>query len=161
MIDLDEHKKRVAKKGKEHWKFFKKLKSMKPKVLDEKMHQVHEEVFACTDCLQCANCCKTTSPVFTDKEIGKISKYLGLKPSVLTDKYLSVDEDHDYVLKTTPCAFLAEDNSCNIYDVRPRACKEYPHTDQIKQTGILDLTYKNISVCPAVFDIVEKLKKIS
>ena len=72
---------------------------------------------------------------------------------------MRIDEDRDYVLKTVPCDFLSEDNSCSIYKVRPKACREYPHTNRIKQHQILKLTEKNIEVCPAVYDIVEKLKK--
>ena len=55
--------------------------------------------------------------------------------------------------------FLGKDNYCSIYDVRPKACREFPHTDRIKQSQLLKLTEKNIEVCPAVFEIVEKLKK--
>ena len=54
--------------------------------------------------------------------------------------------------------FLGEDNYCSIYDVRPKACREFPHTDRIKQSQILKLTEKNVEVCPAVFSIFEKLK---
>ena len=54
---------------------------------------------------------------------------------------------------------LSEDNYCSIYDVRPKACRKFPHTDRIKQKQLLKITEKNVQVCPAVYDIVEKLKK--
>jgi len=62
------------------------------------------------------------------------------------------------VLKTAPCTFLDQDNSCSIYDVRPKACSEYPHTNRKKFIKITDLTLQNTEVCPAVFNIVETLK---
>jgi Fe-S-cluster containining protein len=62
------------------------------------------------------------------------------------------------VLKSLPCSFLGKNNYCTIYNVRPKACREFPHTDRIKQYQLLDLIQKNIEVCPAVFNIVEKLK---
>ena len=31
----------------------------------------HDEVFEEIDCLSCANCCKTTGPLFTEKDIEK------------------------------------------------------------------------------------------
>ena len=71
-----------------------------------------------------------------------------------------MDEDDDFVFSIMPCVFLNEDNSCKIYEDRPRACREYPHTDQRKMHQVLDITLKNISVCPAVFEIVERLKKV-
>ena len=146
-------------KRKENKKFFRDLKKINSKKLDITIHSLHNNEFECTDCLKCANCCKTTGPLFTDKDISRISKFLKIKPSLFTDKFLRVDEDHDYVLKTLPCSFLLEDNRCSIYDVRPKACREFPHTDRIKQKQLLSLTQKNTEVCPAVFNIIENLKK--
>ena len=159
-MDLEKHRALVQQKKKENKKFFQQLKREKPKVLDQKIHQLHDEVFACTDCLECANCCTTTGPMFTDKDISRIAKHLRLKPSEFTEKYLRIDEDKDYVLQSVPCTFLGDDNRCSIYDVRPKACREFPHTDRVKQHQILNLTQKNVAVCPAVYEIVEKLKTI-
>ena len=157
-MDLAQHKDQVKFKRKENEQFFKSLKKVKPKVLDKLVHHLHDEVFECTDCLKCANCCTTTGPLFTDKDISRIAKYLKIKPSKFTETYLRVDEDRDYVLKSVPCTFLRKDNYCSIYDVRPKACREFPHTDRIKQHQLLKLTEKNMEVCPAVFSIIEKLK---
>ena len=159
-MDLEKHRALARQKAKENKKFFQKLKGVKPKIIDQKIHKLHEEVFACTDCLECANCCSTTGPLFTDKDIGRIARKLRIKPSEFTEKYLRIDEDKDYVLQQVPCAFLGEDNRCSIYDVRPKACREFPHTDRIKQHQILNLTQKNVAVCPAVYEIVEKLKSV-
>lgn len=141
-------------------KLFHRLKAMSPARLDQQVMEMHEKVFACTDCLQCANCCKTTGPLFTDRDIGRISKHLKLKPGGFVEKYLRIDEDGDYVLKQVPCAFLLPDNRCSIYDVRPKACREYPHTDRTGQHKILHLTRINATICPAVAGIVERLWKI-
>tara|TARA_B100000282_G_C31601905_1_gene430536 strand:+ start:159 stop:638 length:480 start_codon:yes stop_codon:yes gene_type:complete len=159
-MDLEKHRNLVQQKAKENKKFFQKLKHVKSKVLDEKIHQLHDEVFACTNCLECANCCTTTGPLFTDKDISRISKHLKIKPSEFTEKYLKVDEEKDFVLQQVPCTFLEDDNRCSIYQVRPKACLEYPHTNRRKQYQILKLTQKNLAICPAVYKIVEKLKYI-
>lgn len=160
MIDLKKHAQKAKEKRKENKIFFKKLKKVKPKILDAQIHTLHNEVFTCTDCLKCANCCTTTGPLFTYKDINRIAKHLKLKPSAFTEKYLKIDEDKDFVLKQVPCIFLSKENHCSIYNVRPKACREFPHTDRIKQHQILKLTEKNVSVCPAVYEIVEKLKTI-
>jgi len=157
-MDLEEHKEQLKLKLKENVKFFKRLKRMKPKVLDQIILPLHDEVFSCTDCLKCANCCKTTSPLFTDKDISRIAKYLRIKPSAVVSQYLKIDEDRFYVLKKSPCTFLGTDNYCSIYDARPKACRGYPHTDRVKQSQLLKITEKNVEVCPAVFSIIEKLK---
>ena len=90
-MDFEKHRALVRQKAKENKKFFQHLKRVKPKVLDQKMHQLHEEVFACTDCLECANCCSTTGPLFTDIDIGRIAKHLRIKPSEFTERYLRID----------------------------------------------------------------------
>ena len=122
------------------------------------MEELHELEFEKTDCLQCANCCKTTSPIFTTKDIERISKSFRIKTRQFIDTYLNLDADSDYVLKSSPCTFLAADNTCNIYDVRPKACREYPHTNRKNFEKISDLTLKNVAICPATFNIVEALR---
>jgi hypothetical protein len=84
-----------------------------------------------------------------------------MKPGVFIEKYLRIDDDHDYVLQSLPCPFLAADNQCKVYADRPRACREYPHTHRKKMVQIMDLTHRNTLVCPAVFEMVERLKKIA
>ena len=146
-------------KRKENKKFLTSLS--KDKRLDEKFHTVHEEVFAETNCLECANCCKTTSPIFRDVDIDRIANHLGIRPSELTDKHLHIDGDGDWVLNSAPCVFLANDNRCTIYEVRPRACRDYPHTNRKNMSQLLELTYRNTLVCPAVAQMVERLKASS
>lgn len=158
-MDLAQYKERVKIRRKENTRFFKRLKTLKPKTLDKLIHPIHKEVFECTNCLKCANCCTTTGPLFTDKDISVIAKYLKMKPSRFTEDYLRVDEDKDYVLKSVPCAFLSDDNRCSIYNVRPKACKDFPHTNRKKQHQLLDITKRNVEVCPAVFNIIEELKE--
>lgn len=145
-------------KHNENKKFFAKLKKKPPKRLDYVMQELHDTEFNTTNCLECANCCKTTGPLFTDKDILRISKYFKLKPQQFITQYLRVDEDNDYVLKQVPCTFLDANNYCSIYDVRPKACREFPHTDRKKFQQIANLTLKNVAICPAAYNIVAKMK---
>ncbi len=143
----------------ENKKYFDKLRKKTPKHLDYVMQDLHDAEFRKTDCLQCANCCKTTGPLFTMADIERISKHFRQKPQKFIELYLRIDEDSDYVLQSLPCTFLAADNACMIYDVRPKACREFPHTDRKKFHQISDITLKNIPVCPATYRIVEEMKK--
>lgn len=144
----------------ENKKFFAKLKKKPPKELDYVMQELHENEFKRTDCLECANCCKTTGPLFTTRDIERISKHFRQKPQQFIDTYLRIDEDNDYVLQSVPCVFLGADNYCSIYDVRPKACSEFPHTDRKKFQQISNLTLKNVAICPAAYNIVEEMKKL-
>ncbi|WP_242119839.1 YkgJ family cysteine cluster protein [Aestuariivivens sediminicola] len=146
-------------KHNENKKFFKRLKMKPPRNLDYMMQELHDAEFNKTSCLECANCCKTTGPLFTDKDIERIAKFLKLKPFQFIEHYLRVDEDKDYVLQSVPCSFLGADNYCSIYDVRPKACREFPHTDRKKFHQISNLTLKNVAICPAALNIVEAMKK--
>jgi Fe-S-cluster containining protein len=143
----------------ENKKYFDKLKKNPPRDLDYQMQELHEREFKKTDCLQCANCCKTTGPLFTSADIERIAKHFRQKPQQFIDQYLRIDEDNDYVLKSVPCTFLDAENYCMIYEVRPKACREYPHTDRTKFYQIANLTLQNVSICPAAFNIVEEMKK--
>ncbi len=147
-------------KSKENKDFLSKLKKKKPNDLDDETHALHHEVFAHTDCLTCANCCKTISPIVIDRDIDRMAKQLRIKPSALIEQYLELDKDGDYVFRQSPCPFLMPDNYCMIYEARPRACREYPHTDRKRFFQITNLTYQNTFVCPAVYEVVEKLKVI-
>ena len=145
---------------KENKKYFANLKKRTPKNLDYVMQELHTAEFKKTDCLDCGNCCKTTSPIFTDKDTERISKHLKMKVADFQKQYLERDEDNFMVLKTAPCSFFDEtDNSCFIYDVRPKACAEYPHTNRKKFVNISELTVANTAICPAAYNIVEALKK--
>ncbi|MDG2433420.1 YkgJ family cysteine cluster protein [Flavobacterium sp.] len=156
---LNEHGKLAKDNQLETKKYFDKLKKKTPKNLDYVMQDIHDAEFKRTNCLECANCCKTTGPLFTSADIERISRHLRQKPQQFIAQYLRIDEDQDYVLQSVPCSFLDADNSCFIYDVRPKACREFPHTDRKKFQQITDLTLKNIPVCPAAYNIVEEMKK--
>jgi Fe-S-cluster containining protein len=158
-MDLNNFKEESQNRSKANKAFLEKLRRRKPKNLDDVVHQFHYETFDHIDCLECANCCKTTSPIVIDRDIDRIAKHLKMRPSQMIEQYLQLDNDGDYVFRETPCPFLMPDNYCMIYEVRPRACREYPHTDRVRFHQILKLTWRNTLVCPAVLEIVEELKE--
>lgn len=158
-MDLDRFKEESEKSAKINRAYLTKLKRLDPRKVDNAFHKVHEEVFEEMDCLDCANCCKTTSPIFYENDIDRAAKALRVKPGDFVEKYLRIDEDKDYVLKSSPCPFLDSENYCGIYENRPKACREYPHTNRKKMVQVMELTYKNTMVCPAVLEMVERLKK--
>lgn len=128
----------------------------KTKVL-QVLPQLHNEAFKQIDCLTCAACCKNYSPRFKTTDIKRISKHLKLKESVFIDTYLNLDNDGDYVVKSTPCPFLGVDNFCSIYEQRPSDCRRFPYTDEDVLLKRPSITLKNSTFCPAVFFVLEKL----
>lgn len=109
--------------------------------------------------MQCANCCRTLGPRLTLRDIQRMAQYLKMKTNTFITTFITMDEDGDYVFQRMPCPFLTDNNYCIVYDYRPQACAEYPHTHQSGQLKILNLTYKNASICPAVAYILEKMEE--
>lgn len=159
-MDIDDFNKKAQASKKENENFYRRLKLKAPKNLDDLFHTAHDSAFEEIDCLTCANCCKTTSPIFYQRDIERAAKALKLKPGEFIDTYLRIDEDKDYVFKQAPCPFLGSDNYCDIYNDRPTACREYPHTNRKKMQQILTLTFKNTLVCPAVLKVTEEIKSL-
>lgn len=156
-IDFHQFRANVKKKRIENKKFFDSAQKKRPKDIDALIQNLDEEVFKKIDCLDCGNCCKTTPSMVNQRDLDRISKFLGMSKGDFSDKYVTFDADDDMVYKNTPCSFLNEDNSCQIYEVRPKACREYPHTDT--HTINLNLMRQNVAICPAVYEITEKLKR--
>ncbi|MDA1149074.1 MAG: YkgJ family cysteine cluster protein [Bacteroidetes bacterium] len=154
---LNKLKSLAKDRAKSHKEYLEKLAKHPAKDLDYKVQEIHDQVFDKVDCLSCANCCKTTGPLLTSADISRIAKHLKLKEAQFVDDYLRKDEDNDYVLQTLPCPFLGTDNYCSIYSVRPKACREYPHTDRKKFYQIRAITLKNTSICPAAYAVVEQM----
>lgn len=149
----------ARKKSSENKKFLDKLKAKKPNDLDILTNELHDEAFEQIDCLDCANCCQTTGPLLLNKDIDRLASELKLKPSIFTEKYLRIDEDNDYVFTSLPCPFLGSDHYCHVYESRPNACREFPHTQQRNILQKLKITYHNTLICPAVSLVVEGLKQ--
>jgi Fe-S-cluster containining protein len=157
--DLEYYRNLALQKQGEHRKFLAKLKQKKPKQLDKIVKEIHTEVFEEVDCTKCANCCKDLGPLWTEADIERVAKHFRMKLSDFEAAYLRVDEDNDKVFQCMPCPFLGSDNLCDIYAVRPKACREFPHTDRKKIYQINHLMIKNTVICPAAYLFVEKLQK--
>jgi uncharacterized protein len=144
--------------SKEHQKAYKRMleKGNRNKML-KVLPDLHEEAFSKIDCLECANCCRNYSPRFKQPDIKRIAKVLRMKEGELVAKYLSLDNEGDYVVKSSPCPFLAQDNTCNIYEDRPSDCRRYPYTDEDVLLKRVQLTLKNATVCPATYVVLERL----
>jgi uncharacterized protein len=129
----------------------------KNKVLKQ-LPTLSEEAFGRVNCLQCANCCKHYSPRFKTPDLKRISRHLKMKEGEFVETYLRLDEDGDYVAKKAPCPFLGADNACQIYDERPSDCRRFPYTDEDVLIKRPALTLKNVSFCPIVYYVLEKLE---
>jgi uncharacterized protein len=148
-----------AAKAEPKWKRFYSQNKKKLEGLDLTVHALHHKYSQTIDCLQCARCCTDLGPRIEEKDVERMAKALRMKATVFFDKYLRMDEDGDKVFQSLPCPFLAADNYCTIYESRPKACREYPHTDRKRFYQIYNLSIKNASTCPIVYEVLEELAK--
>ena len=135
-----------------HW-----LQKVEVRKVLKVLPEVHEAVFEEVDCLSCAACCKNYSPRFKTPDIKRISKHLKMKEGVFIETYLKLDNEGDYVTKSSPCPFLGADNFCSIYEQRPSDCHRFPYTNEDVLLKRPAITLKNASFCPAVHFVLEKL----
>lgn len=122
------------------------------------VEEQHEKVFSEMDCLDCANCCKTTPPIYTNKDVKRIAAHLKTTPKQFKKKYTIEDVNGELIGIKVPCSFLNEDNTCAIYEVRPLACRTYPHTDDPAFAERPELNFNNTIVCPAAYHIIKRLQ---
>ena len=126
--------------------------------LDKLFKKHHQVVFENTDCLTCANCCRNYSPIIEPDEIPLLLTATNISSTDFFSNYIEMDEDGDFVFKSKPCPMLNFDsNKCTIYENRPKACREYPHTNMKDIKNHLDILEKNIEICPAANSILERV----
>ena len=109
---------------------FERIRKRTPARFDDRVQELHDEAFAKIDCLECGNCCRGLGPRLIDRDIERLAKTQRMRPTAFIEAHLRIDEDGDYIFRQMPCPFLGTDNYCAVYDDRPKACREYPHTDR-------------------------------
>ncbi len=151
---------RLVKKNKKSMRYFlSRLEKKGPTDLPLLTLEANELAWAKTDCLDCANCCKTMSPTYTGKDIARISAHLGMTRLAFKDKWLYKDRTGDWMNKKQPCQFLdLKTNMCDIYAVRPRDCAGFPHHGTKKIKEYAHMYKQNVEYCPATYRLVENLR---
>lgn len=144
-------------KEEENFRFRSFLKKSDVKKTDRIVHNINERVSSQIDCTACANCCITSAINMDEEDIKTLSSFLGITEDEFEKQYTTKDEFGDITFEKAPCAFL-KDKKCTVYEVRPKACREYPHLHKEEFTTRLFGVISNCSVCPIVFNVFEKLK---
>lgn len=141
-----------------HKVFLRNVKKLDKHVFNATLVEKHQEVFKEIDCIQCANCCKTSPALLNTSDIQRIAKHLQISTKQFTKIYTVEDVNGEISLNRLPCTFLGDDQRCTIYDIRPTACRRFPHTDEMEYAHRPHLNHKNTIVCPAAFHIVQRLQ---
>jgi Fe-S-cluster containining protein len=150
-------KKKVGRNKKRFRRFLNGIEKETPKGIRSLTLNLEPEVWKETDCLGCANCCKTMTPTFTEADIKRISAHFGETTDEFKKKWLDKDRIGDWVNKNQPCQFLdLSTNKCSIYAIRPADCAGFPHLLK-PMKGYAHVHKQNIECCPATYKMVEKM----
>lgn len=161
-VNLRSFKQKVRHNRRRFRLFLSRLEKNPQKELTVMALAADKHTWAETDCLSCANCCKTMTPTFNLQDIQRISSHLQLSPKAFKEKYLYKDKrDGDWMNVKQPCQFLnLADNKCSIYEVRPADCSGFPHHDKKKTTDYVHVYKQNVEFCPATYRWVEKIMEL-
>ena len=135
-----------------------KIQSRPGESVDRFIHDQHRDLFSSIDCMNCANCCKTTPALVKQEDMDRIANHMSIPVGEFIERFLIMDEDGDFVTNVQPCPFLEKNNACKIYEVRPEACREFPLTLRKDQKSTASIMVDNAAICPAVFRIFERLE---
>jgi Fe-S-cluster containining protein len=158
-INLRSFKLKTARNKRKMRVFLGKIERNPPRSLDKIAVEVEKEIWQEVDCITCANCCKSMTPTFTNKDIARISAHFNLSKSEFKEKWLFQDKKGDWMNTKTPCQFLdKKTNMCSIYDIRPADCAGFPHLAKKKMVNYIDVHKQNVEYCPATYKMVEKMQ---
>lgn len=139
-------------------RFLTRLEKDPPVQLDALAEEADKEVWAETDCLACANCCRNMTPTFTYQDMRRIAPALGMTISAFKEKWLYKNRKGEWMNRSQPCQFLdKKTNMCGIYAIRPADCAGFPHLTKKKMVEYMHVHKQNVQFCPATFKLVEKL----
>ena len=86
-VNLRSFKQKVRHNKRSLKRFLTKIEKNPPRGLDKITAALEPEVWKEVDCLTCANCCKTTSPIFINSDIERLAKSFNIKPGAFIDKH--------------------------------------------------------------------------
>jgi len=163
LVNLRSFKQKVRHNRRRFRLFLSRLEKNPPKDLKRMTVVADKFTWSETDCLSCANCCKTMSPTYTPEDIKRIAQHLNMTTRAFKEKWLYKDKkDGDWMNVKQPCQFLnLVDNKCSIYEVRPADCSGFPHHDKRKMTDYVHVYKQNVEYCPATYKWVEKIMELA
>ena len=144
------------------YRFLNKIKRKHPRSLQQIASKVNEKVWDGIDCLSCANCCKTMSPTYQERDIKRIATFLKISVAEMKQRWLKKERGTGtWINKTKPCQFLdMQTNLCTVYDVRPSDCAGFPHLTKKYFVTYVHVHKQNIDECPATYRMVERMNEL-
>jgi len=161
ITDLVQIKRLGEQKRSENERFRRHLKTYN--FVERRLRHIAEETEGAIDCTQCANCCRVATTRVTDRDAGRLAKFLRVPLARFLRDYTVQTEDEGLVLKRddqSGCVFLSG-NECTVYEARPATCQDFPHL--IRGAGSLQSRVWDFidraCYCPIVYNTLESWKE--
>lgn len=153
-------RKNMLKKRRSIRYFLTRLEKFRIKGIEKMRAEADKEAWATHDCLNCANCCRTMTPTFTEQDLDRISAHFNMTKDAFREKWLYKDRNGDWMNRKQPCQFLnLKDNKCSIYEIRPVDCAGFPHHTKKNMDDYMHVYKQNVEYCPATLKWVEQLRE--
>lgn len=160
LTDLVQIKRFGEQKRGENERFRRHLKTHN--FVERKLRHIAEEVEEQINCLECGNCCRVATAKLAQRDVEKLTKFLGLTLAQFRREYTVMTEDEGLILKrdeVTGCVFLSG-NECTVYEARPGSCEDFPHV--VRGAGSLQSRMwafiDRACYCPIVYNTMEAWK---
>ena len=129
--------------------------------VERRFKRIAKEVSDAIDCRSCANCCRVATTPVTDRDIERLTKFLGMKPGAFIREYTIETEDEGRILKRDDngCVFLSG-NDCTVYEARPGTCQDFPHLVHGNGSFLSRMWQMpdRATYCPIVYNSLEAFK---
>lgn len=128
---------------------------------EQRLKAIAQDVEDKIDCTSCANCCRVATTQVTERDLERLSKFIGMPLSEFTREYTVETVDEGRILKRNEngCVFLSG-NLCSVYEARPHTCEFFPHL--VKGNGSFISRMWQMAdravYCPIVYNSLELFK---
>jgi len=167
ITDLVQIRRMGGQKREENFRFRAWIKSHN--FVERQFRKAAEQIQDQIDCRQCAECCRVTEVQITERDVAKLSRFLGISETQFITQHTGVDEDGTAILRRIRhadgiegCEFLAG-NECTVYEARPANCERFPHL--LKGAGSIQSRMwqfvDRATYCPIVYNWMETIKGLT
>jgi len=167
ITDLVQIRRLGEKKRDENLRFRRYLKSHA--FVERQFRKAGETVEEQIDCRQCAECCRVSEVPLAERDIERLTRFLGISEKGFLERYTSRGEDNVLILRRNTsaesplgCVFLSG-NDCTIYEVRPGNCERFPNV--VRGNGsIVSRMWQFVdraTYCPIVYNWMETVKALT
>ena len=131
-------------------------------IVERRLKIISDDIEKKTECLSCANCCRSATARLQEREIESVAKGAGMRVNDFMEECVEESADEGMILRRNEdgsCVFL-HGNECLIYRHRPTACRHFPHLT----SGPGSLAWRRwempdrATYCPIVYNTLEAWK---